>query len=107
MALPPEYSALQTLATLIQQLKLTRTAQILERLRGTEYENILQHIHLTLQDSEDWTQTTDDDERAFTDGVNKLIMAMKNTQINELSETAKQRPLTRAEEELLHHLLAR
>ena len=107
LALPPEYSALQTLATLIQQLKLTRTAQILERLRGTEYENILQHIHLTIHNEEDWTQSTDDDERAFIDGVNKLIIAMKKTQIDELSATAKQRPLTRAEQELLQHLLKR
>ena len=107
LALPDEYSLLQTLATLIEELKLTHTAQILERLRGTEYENILQHIHLTMEDGEDWTQTTHDDKRAFTDGVNKLIMAMKKTQIDELSETAKQRPLTRAEEELLHHLLVR
>ena len=60
-----------------------------------------------MEDGEDWTQTTHDDKRAFTDGVNKLIMAMKKTQIDELSETAKQRPLTRAEEELLHHLLVR
>ena len=103
--LPEEYAVLQNIATLINTLKLNNMAQILERLRGSEYETVLHHSLLAVEHGEDWSNPTEDDERAFQDGMRKLMDDIRNTQIKELSEVSQYRALSKAEQELLTHLL--
>ncbi|MBQ9182404.1 MAG: DNA primase [Neisseriaceae bacterium] len=103
--LPEEYAVLQNIATMINTLKLNNMAQILERLRGSEYETVLHHSLLAVEHGEDWSNPTEDDERAFQDGMRKLMDDIRNTQIKELSEVSQYRALSKAEQELLTHLL--
>ena len=107
LTLNDELACLANIAELIQsQNSLPNSAQILEHMRGSPYENVLHHI---FQHSEWATEPDTDSEESeieFKDGIQKLIKEFKLAQINALKHKhAQQGKLNEADNRLLLALL--
>ncbi len=112
----PEYLSVNgdfaCLAYLTDMLKLhpkiTSSAQVLEHVRGSQYESdLIQLFKQAFESIEQEIEQTDEAKQAFIEGMHKILADNKKLQIQQLTFKTKQGGLTPAENRLLLALLCR
>ena len=112
LPLQGDFACLANLADMINaQTHLPNTAQILEHIRGSEYEPTLNHIFYHAMQSQDELSSGTNEEyneencENFKQGIHKLLIELKNQQIEVLKNKNQQTNLSPEEKQLLLKLL--
>ncbi len=107
LPLQDDFACLANLADFInQQNTPPNAAQILEHMRGSEYEAVLNHIfYHAMQSPEAFAGADEEDCENFKLGMHKLLSELKNQQINALKTKSQQFTLSDNEKQLLLALL--
>lgn len=101
-----DFACLANLAeTIRNHPSITATAQVLEYMRGSPYEETVNHIFQSTLHSEDLGDGSEEDSDRFKDGMKKLLNELKYRQIEELKQKNVQSGLSANETRLLVSLL--
>ena len=106
LALSGDFACLANLAETIKNLDTTpATAQVLEYMRGSPYEETVNQIFLSTLHSEEMEGDNEEDCESFQIGMKKLLNELKYSQIETLKQKSIQTGLTENEKRLLLSLL--
>jgi DNA primase len=84
------------------------TAQLLESIRGTPYESMVDSVlQQALQDPEEFAAPNDDDRQQFSDGNLKLLALLRDAELERLIQKSRNEQLTPEESQLMRELLSR
>ena len=106
LALSGDFACLANLAETIKNYDTTpATAQVLEYMRGSPYEETVNQIFLSTLHSEEMEGDNEEDCESFQIGMKKLLNELKYSQIETLKQKSIQTGLTENEKRLLLSLL--
>jgi DNA primase len=84
------------------------TAQLLESIRGTPYEPLLDSmLQQAMQDPEEFAQPGDEDRQQFRDGNEKLLKLLREAELERLKQKSMSERLTPEESQLMRELISR
>lgn len=107
LALSDEMACFAMLAESAQQTdQVPNAAQLMEALRGTPYEVMVDRVlQQALKESDEFADPDEDDRRQFQDGVSKLLKQLQISQLEELIQKDRNEGLTPEEAMSLRELL--
>lgn len=107
LVLPVSYVDLMQIAELIKKRETTPTsAQLWENLRF-EYSDLWGRLNQKQMGlNADLSGVPEEDEKAFAEGIQRLLQALFKQQINELAEKSKKQPLSAEDRNILNFLLS-
>jgi len=84
------------------------TAQLLESIRGTPYETLVDSVlQQAMQDPEEFAAPNDDDRLQFRDGNHKLLKLLREAELERLKQKSRSERLTPEESQLMRELVSR
>lgn len=84
------------------------TAQLLESIRGTPYEALVDSVlQQAMQDPEEFAAPNDDDRQQFCDGNRKLLQLLREAELERLKQKSRSERLTPEESQLMRELVSR
>jgi DNA primase len=84
------------------------TAQLLESIRGTPYEALVDSVlQQAMQDPEEFAAPDDDDRLQFQDGNRKLMKLLLDAELERLKQKSRSERLTPEESQLMRELVSR
>lgn len=107
MALSDELACFAMLAECVQgHDQPPNTAQLMESLRGTPYEGLVDSVlQQAMQDPDEFADPSEEDRQQFQDGAAKLLKMLHQTQVERLKQKDRNEGLTPEEVRLLGELL--
>jgi DNA primase len=84
------------------------TAQLLESIRGTPYEALVDSVlQQAMQDPEEFAAPDDDDRLQFREGNEKLLKLLREAELERLKQKSRSERLTPEESQLMRELVSR